>query len=62
MARFGDGLAVGADLLAAAEGASAAALAPLGDRVPDLVCAFVCASDAEQAAAAGVRVAQVARA
>jgi small ligand-binding sensory domain FIST len=59
MARFGDGLAVGADLVAAAERASAAALAPLGDRVPDLVCTFVCANDPEQAVAAGVRVAQV---
>ena len=41
MARFGDGLAVGGDLLAAAERATADALAPLGGRVPDLLCVFV---------------------
>jgi small ligand-binding sensory domain FIST len=40
MGRFGDGLAAGNDLLAAAEEATAAALAPLGGRVPDLLCVF----------------------
>ena len=59
MARFGDGLAVDADVVAAAERASGAALVPLGDRVPDLVCAFVSGTDPEQAAAAGARVSQV---
>lgn len=41
MARFGDGLATGEDLLAAAEQATSAALVPLGGRVPDLLCVFV---------------------
>jgi small ligand-binding sensory domain FIST len=40
MARFGDGLAAGGDLLAAAERATASALGPLGGRVPDLLCVF----------------------
>ena len=57
MSRFGDGLATGTDLLAAADEATAAALAPLGGRVPDLVCAFV-SGDPAQAAAALERVAQ----
>ena len=41
MARFGDGLAADVDLVAAAQRATAAALAPLGGRVPDLLCVFV---------------------
>ena len=45
MGRFGDGLGVGADLLAAAEQATADALRPLGGRVPDLLCVFVSGSD-----------------
>ncbi len=45
MARFGDGLATGADLVRAAEEATAAALAPLGGIAPTLVCAFVCGPD-----------------
>ena len=40
MSRFGDGLAAGSDLLAAAEEATATALGPLGGRVPDLLCVF----------------------
>jgi small ligand-binding sensory domain FIST len=40
MARYGDGLAAGSDLLAAAEQATASALEPLGGRVPDLLCVF----------------------
>ena len=59
MARFGDGLAVDADVVAAAERAALAALGPLGDRVPDLVCVFVSGADPEAAAAAGARVTQV---
>lgn len=48
MARFGDGLATGEDLLAAAEAATAEALAPLGGRVPDLLCVFVSGSSADE--------------
>ena len=59
MARFGDGLATGADVVAAAERATRAALAPLGGRAPDLVCAFVSGADPEAAAAAGLRVTRV---
>ncbi|MCY7365742.1 MAG: hypothetical protein LH469_10615, partial [Frankiaceae bacterium] len=52
MARFGDGLAVSGDLLAAAEAATADALAPLGGRVPDLVCVFVSGADPDACTAA----------
>ena len=41
MARFGDGVATGPDLLGAAETAVKQATAPL-DRRPDLACVFVC--------------------
>jgi small ligand-binding sensory domain FIST len=58
VSRFGDGLAAGADLLAAAEQATAQALAPLAGRAPDLVCAFVSGDDPEVVAAAGRRVAE----
>jgi small ligand-binding sensory domain FIST len=57
VARFGDGFAVDADLVRAAEAAAAAALAPLAGRRPDLACVFVCGSDADAAAAAGERAA-----
>lgn len=40
MARFGDGLAAGGDLLVAAEQATTQALETLGGRVPDLLCVF----------------------
>lgn len=60
MAVIGDGLALDADLLAAAERATAEALAPLGGRRPDLVCTFVSGGDADQVAAAGERVAGIA--
>jgi small ligand-binding sensory domain FIST len=43
--RFGSGLVADADLVVAAEAATAAALAPLGGIAPDLVCAFVCGPD-----------------
>ena len=59
MTRIGDGLALGADLLAAAEAASRQAIEPLGARPPDLVCAFVTGDDPEAVTAAGERVAAV---
>lgn len=59
MARFGDGLAIDGDLLRAAEEATRAALVPLGGRVPDLLCVFVCAADPQAVAAAFGRAAQV---
>src|SRR4051794_25563689 len=55
MGRFGDGLAVDADLMRAAEDAAAEALAPLGGRRPDLTMVFVCGADADAVAAAGER-------
>jgi small ligand-binding sensory domain FIST len=62
MARFGDGLAVDADLVRAAEAAAIAARAPLGGLSPDLACVFVCGSDPEQVEAALQRAASVLRA
>jgi small ligand-binding sensory domain FIST len=59
MGRFGDGLAVDADLTRAAEQAAAEALAPLGGRRPDLAVVFVCGDDADAVAAAGTRAAGV---
>ena len=44
---MGDGLAVGEDLVRAAERAVATALAPLGGLVPDLACVFVSGPDPE---------------
>ena len=43
---------MGGDLLAAAEAATADALAPLGGRVPDLVCVFVSGADPDACTAA----------
>lgn len=40
MARFGDGLAAGSDLSAAAEQATLSAVETLGGRAPDLLCVF----------------------
>lgn len=62
VARFGDGLGVGPDLLAAAESATAQALAPLGGRRPDLAAVFVSGDDPEAMAAAGLRAAECSRA
>ena len=45
MGRFGSALATGADLVRAAEQATAEALAPLGGVPPTLVCTFVCGPD-----------------
>ena len=59
MARIGDGLALDADLLAAAESASQQALSALSARRPDPVCAFVSGGDPNEVAAAGERVAAV---
>jgi small ligand-binding sensory domain FIST len=55
MGRFGDGLGVSGDLVAAAEQAVAAALAPLSGRTPDLAVVFVAGSDPDLLAAAGER-------
>ncbi len=49
---IGDGLALGDDLLAAADRAVAAALRPLGDVRPDLACVFVSGGGAAASAAA----------
>src|SRR3954463_1884247 len=59
MGRFGDGLAVDADLMRAAEAAAAQALAPLGGRRADLTMVFVCGADADAVAAAGERAGSV---
>lgn len=54
MARFGDGLATGTDLVGAAERAVLQALEPLGG-APDLLCVFVCGEDADEITQAGER-------
>jgi small ligand-binding sensory domain FIST len=59
MARFGDGLAVDGDLVRAAERAMHAALAPLGGRVPDLVCVFASGGSPDQLEAALARSAEL---
>ncbi|MGH3722238.1 MAG: FIST signal transduction protein [Pseudonocardiaceae bacterium] len=58
--RFGDGLAVGPDLAAAAESALAQALAPLLGQRPDLLCLFVCGDDPAMVEVAGTRAMEVA--
>jgi small ligand-binding sensory domain FIST len=60
--RFGDGLAVDADLVRAAETAAVAARTPLAGLSPDLACVFVCGGDPEQVAVALDRAASVLRA
>ncbi|WP_046468935.1 FIST signal transduction protein [Allosalinactinospora lopnorensis] len=55
MARFGDALATGADLVSAAERAVLRAMEPL-DGPADLVCFFVCGADPEEVTLAGERV------
>ncbi|MFC3997088.1 FIST N-terminal domain-containing protein [Nocardiopsis sediminis] len=55
MARFGDALATGADLVSAAERAVLQALSPL-DGDADLICFFVCGADPEEVTLAGERV------
>ena len=56
MSRFGDGLGLGFDLVEAAEQATAAALAPLAGRPPDLVCFFASGADPAAVSAAATRV------
>src|SRR3954454_11629300 len=53
MARFGDGLAIDADLSRAATRAARHALAALGGRAPDLACVFVSGSDPDAGAVGG---------
>jgi small ligand-binding sensory domain FIST len=60
MADFGDGLAQGPDLSAAAETAVAQATAPLAGRRPDLLALFVCHPDPDVVAEAGARAMEVA--
>jgi small ligand-binding sensory domain FIST len=60
MGRFGAGLAADADLVRAAEDATARALAPLGGIAPSLVCTFVCGTDPDSVEAALSRVASLA--
>ncbi|MDD7939663.1 FIST N-terminal domain-containing protein [Actinomycetospora lutea] len=60
MSHYGDGLAQGADLVAAAENAVAQATAPLGGRRPDLLAVFVCHPDPDVVARAGERAMEVA--
>ena len=50
--RCGDGLAVDADLVAAAESATRAALLSLGGAAPDLALVFVCGAEPDDVAAA----------
>lgn len=57
MARFGDGLAADADLVAAAERAARQALSALAGHRPDLAMVFVCGADVDQVADAGRRAA-----
>lgn len=58
--RFGDGLAAGPDLAAAAESAVTQALAPLYGQRPDLLCVFVCGDDPAMVELAGTRAMDVA--
>ena len=58
--RFGDGLALGPDLAAAAESAAAQALVPLRGQRPDLLCVFVCGADPTMVETAGTRAMEVA--
>ncbi|WP_306369216.1 FIST N-terminal domain-containing protein [Nocardiopsis sp. CC223A] len=59
MARFGDALTTGADLVNAAERAALTALARL-DGPADLVCFFICGADTEEVSLAGTRVMELA--
>ncbi|MCW2887704.1 MAG: hypothetical protein JWL58_4566 [Streptosporangiaceae bacterium] len=59
MARFGDGLALGPDLLSAAESAVQQAVAPLVGR-PDLLCVFVTGEDPDEVEEAARRAMAVA--
>jgi small ligand-binding sensory domain FIST len=59
MARFGDGLALGTDLVRAAAQAADQALEPLGGRQPDLACVFVCGDDPDEVGVAGAAAARL---
>jgi small ligand-binding sensory domain FIST len=59
MARFGDGLAVDADLVTAAEAAMSAAREPLDGAEPTIAAIFVCGTEPEAAAAALERAAEL---
>jgi small ligand-binding sensory domain FIST len=59
VALCGDGLAVGTDLVSAAESATRQALEPLGGLRPDLVFAFVCSPEPDEVSAALERAAAV---
>jgi small ligand-binding sensory domain FIST len=61
VALCGDGLAVGTDLVAAAEAATRQALEPLGGLRPDLVFAFICSPEPDEVSAALERAAAVSR-
>jgi small ligand-binding sensory domain FIST len=58
VALCGDGLAVGTDLVAAAESATRQALEPLGGLRPDLVFVFVCSPEPDEVCAALERAAK----
>jgi small ligand-binding sensory domain FIST len=58
--RFGDGLATGPDLLAAAKSAVTQALAPLRGQRPDLLCVFICGTDPMTAESVGIHAMEVA--
>jgi small ligand-binding sensory domain FIST len=60
MADIADGLASGADLVAAAESAVGQALERLGGRRPDLLCVFVCGANPDAIAAAGTAAVKIA--
>lgn len=62
MPRFGDGLAVDANLLRAAEAAALEARAPLAGVDPDLACVFVCGGDPDEIGEALARASSVLRA
>ena len=62
MARFGDGLAVGPDLLHAAESAVEQAVTSLDPTPPDLLCVFVCGDDPEHVEQAGLHASEVSQA
>jgi small ligand-binding sensory domain FIST len=59
VALCGDGLAVGTDLVAAAESATRQALEPLGGLRPDLVFVFVCSTEPDEVSAALERAAKL---
>lgn len=58
--RFGDGLAAGPDLVAAAESAVTQALTPLHGQRPDLLCVFVCGDEPAMVELAGTRATEMA--